>query len=443
MQIIPLREKSKILAQKTPVKRKKRLSWIVALSSLPLFGFVTAFGIAPNTSPDNISVEEVVRDLSIPDLLPETNENLTLWRQEKIKRGDTISAILTRLGVNTQDKTDFLRAARESKGMRQLVPGRTIYAQTTVEGELLMLRYIFGKEELFLMEKVDNTFQLSEQPAEFDTQIRMRAGFVNSSLFAATDKAGVPNKVAAQITEIFASDIDFYRDQRKGDYFTVVYETMHDDGGEQTKSGRVLAAEYVNNGKSHQAVYYQTSNGEGGYYTPEGKSLRKQFLRAPLSFSRISSGFTNARFHPVLKKWRAHKGIDYAAPTGTPVMATASGTVSFAGTQRGYGKIIILTHSKKYDTAYGHLSRFAKGLQNGNRVNQGDIIGYVGATGMATGPHLHYELRVDGVQKDPAKVVLPAAPPIAEKGMAAFKKETESLVARLDILRNTNLAALD
>ncbi len=443
MQIIPLREKSKILAQKTPVKRKKSLSWIVALSSLPLFGFVTAFGIAPNTSPDNISVEEVVRDLSIPDLLPETNENLTLWRQEKIKRGDTISAILARLGVNTQDKTDFLRAARESKGMRQLIPGRTIYAQTTVEGELLMLRYIFGKEELFLMEKADNTFQMSEQPAEFDTQIRMRTGFVNSSLFAATDKAGVPNKVAAQITEIFASDIDFYRDLRKGDYFTVVYETMHDDGGEQTKSGRVLAAEYVNNGKPHQAVYYQASSGEGGYYTPEGKSLRKQFLRAPLSFSRISSGFTNARFHPVLKKWRAHKGIDYAAPTGTPVMATASGAVSFAGTQRGYGKIIILTHSKKYDTAYGHLSRFAKGLHNGKRVNQGDIIGYVGATGMATGPHLHYELRVDGVQKDPAKVVLPTAPPIAKKGMAAFKKETESLVARLDILRNTNLAALD
>lgn len=443
MQIIPLREKSKILAQKTSVKRKKRLSWIVALSSLPLFGFVTAFGIAPHTSPDNIFVEEVVRDLSIPDLLPETNENLTLWRQEKINRGDTISAILARLNVNAQDKTDFLRVARESKGMRKLVPGKTIYAQTTVEGELLMLRYIFGQEELFLMEKVDNTFQMSEQPAEFDTQIRMRTGFVDSSLFAATDKAGVPNKVAAQMTEIFASDIDFYRDLRKGDYFTVVYETMHDDGGEQTKSGRVLAAEYVNNGKSHQAVYYQAPNEEGGYYTPEGKSLRKQFLRAPLSFSRISSGFTNARFHPVLKKWRAHKGIDYAAPTGTPVMATAGGTVSFAGTQRGYGKIIILEHSKKYDTAYGHLSRFAKGLHSGKRVNQGDVIGYVGATGLATGPHLHYELRVDGVQKDPAKVVLPTAPPIAEKGMAAFKKETKSLVARLDILRNTNFAALN
>lgn len=444
MQIKPLREKNKILAQKTPVKRKRRLTWILALSSLPLFGFVTAFGIAPNTSLSNISVEEVVRDLSIPDLLPETNENLTLWRQENIQRGDTIAAILARLDVNAQDTADFLRAARESKAMRRLVPGKTIYAQTTVEGDLLMMRYLFGKEELFLMEKVDNVFQMSEQQAELDTQIRMRTGLVNSSLFAATDKAGIPNTVAAQITEIFASDIDFYRDLRKGDHFTVVYETMHDAGGEQTKSGRVLAAEYVNNGKSHQAVYYQTSSGEGGgYYTPDGKSLRKQFLRAPLSFSRISSGFSNARFHPVLKKWRAHRGVDYAAPTGTPVMATANGKVSFAGTQRGYGKLIILAHSEKFDTAYGHLSGFVKGLRNGKRVNQGDIIGYVGATGMATGPHLHYELRVNGVQQDPAKVVLPTAPPIAEKGMAAFKKETESLLARLNVLRNINLAALN
>jgi murein DD-endopeptidase MepM/ murein hydrolase activator NlpD len=443
MQIIPLREKSKILAQKTPTKRKKRLSWIVALSSIPLFGFVTAFGIAPNTSLNNISVEEVVRDLSIPDLLPETNENLTLWRQENIQRGDTITAILARLDVNAQDTADFLRSARESKAMRRLIPGKTIYAQTTVEGDLLMMRYLFGKEELFLMEKVDNAFQMSEQQAELDTQIRMRTGLVNSSLFAATDKAGIPNKVAAQITEIFASDIDFYRDLRKGDHFTVVYETMHDDGGEQTESGRVLAAEYVNNGKPHQAVYYQASSGEGGYYTPDGKSLRKQFLRAPLSFSRISSGFSNARFHPVLKKWRAHRGVDYAAPTGTPIMATASGKVSFAGTQRGYGKLIILAHNDKYDTAYGHLSRFAKGLRNGKSVKQGDIIGYVGSTGMATGPHLHYELRVNGVQQDPAKVVLPSAPPIEEKGLAAFKKETESLVARLNVLRNTNLAALN
>lgn len=442
MQIIPLREKNKILAQKTP-RRKKRLSWILAISSLPLFGIVTAFGIAPNTSLNTIPVEEVVLDLSIPEVATETSESFTFWRQVDIKRGDTMAAILARLEVNAQDTANFLQAARESKAMRRLVPNKTIYAQTSAQGELLTMRYFFDNEELFLMEKVDDAFHMSEQKIELDKQIKMRSGTVNSSLFAATDKAGIPNNVAAQITEIFASDIDFYRDLRKGDRFNVVYETMHDNDGKQTKAGRVLAVEYINNEKSHQAVYFQSSNGEGGYYTPEGKSLRKQFLRAPLSFSRISSGFTNARFHPVLKKWRAHKGIDYAAPTGTPVMATASGKVSFSGTQRGYGKLIILTHDEKYDTAYGHLSAFAKGLRNGKRVNQGDVIGYVGATGMATGPHLHYELRVNGVQQDPSKVVLPSAPPIAANGMAAFKEETESLLARLDILRNTQLAALN
>ena len=164
---------------------------------------------------------------------------------------------------------------------------------------------------------------------------------------------------------------------------------------------------------------------------------------APLDFSRISSGYSNARFHPVLKEWRAHKGIDYAAPTGTPVKATADGAVNFVGTQRGYGKLIVLKHNGPYETAYGHLSRFAKGLANGSRVKQGDIIGYVGMTGMATGPHLHYELRVSGVQRDPAKVALPTATPIAKKDMSAFRNEAESLVARLDIIRNMHFAALD
>jgi murein DD-endopeptidase MepM/ murein hydrolase activator NlpD len=204
-----------------------------------------------------------------------------------------------------------------------------------------------------------------------------------------------------------------------------------------------LAAEYVNEGKSYKAVLFQASDEEKGYYTPEGKSLQNEFLRSPLAFSRISSGFSNRRFHPILKKWRSHKGIDYAASTGTPVKATANGTVSFAGTQRGYGKLIILKHSGKYDTAYGHLSRFAKNISDGERVKQGEVIGYVGATGMATGPHLHYELRVNGVQRDPSKVALPTAPPITDKNLATFHKQTESLVARLNILRTTNYAALN
>ncbi|NBQ71014.1 MAG: M23 family peptidase, partial [Nitrosomonadaceae bacterium] len=305
------------------------------------------------------------------------------------------------------------------------------------------LRYFFGNEELFLMEKTDDAFKMTEQPVELDTRIHMKSGEINSSLFAATDNAGIPNNIAMQLTEIFASEIDFYRDLRQGDRFTVVYETFANDNGKRAKTGRVLAAEFVNKGKSHQAIYFKASNGADGYYTPEGESLRKAFLLSPLTFSRVSSGFTNARFHPILKEWRAHRGIDYAAPTGTPVKATASGIVTFSGSQKGYGNLVVLKHNGKYETAYGHLSRFASGMSKGKRISQGDVIGYVGSTGMATGPHLHYELRIDGVQRDPTNVVLPSAPPIAKRDLNTFQKETHALVARLNIMRNIHLAALE
>lgn len=306
------------------------------MSTIPLFGFVTAFGIAPNkTLYQDIPIEEVVRDLYLPDVFLEleADSNQPFWQQETIRRGDTASAILDRLNINPQDKVEFMRAARDSRAMRQLVPGKAIQAQTTASGELLTLRYFFGKEELFLMEKTDNGFKLSEQTIELESQIQMKSGVVNSSLFGATDKAGIPGNVAGQMIEILASEVDFHRDLRKGDRFTVVYENLMNNDGEYTKTGKVLAIEFVNKGKMHQAIYFQSSSGDFGYYTPEGESLRKAFLKAPLEFSRISSGFTNARFHPVLKEWRAHRGVDYAAPTGTPVKATANGTVSFAGNQ--------------------------------------------------------------------------------------------------------------
>ncbi len=439
----PISSKQRILAQKSSKLTKKTTRWLVALSSIPLFGIFTAFGIAPNSpSFGDVQVEEVVLDLSIPDVLSESQVNQTFWRQENIRRGDTIASILNRLDVSNQDSTDFLQAARGSRAMRQLRPGQTVYAQTTADGELLMLRYFFGNEELFLMEKTDDEFRMTEQPIELDTRVHMKSGVINSSLFAATDNAGIPNNIAMQLTEIFASEIDFYRDLRQGDRFTVVYETFSNNG-RRTKTGRVLAVEFVNKGKSHQAIYFRSSNGADGYYTPEGESLRKAFLLSPLTFSRVSSGFTNARFHPILKEWRAHRGIDYAAPTGTPVKATSSGIVAFSGSQKGYGNLVVLKHNGKYETAYGHLSRFASGLSKGKRVNQGDVIGYVGSTGMATGPHLHYELRVDGVQRDPAKVILPTAPPIAKRDLNTFQKETQSLVARLNIMRNIQLAALE
>lgn len=421
---------------------KKNLRRLVILSSIPLFGMVAAFGIVPNTPLNNIPVQKIVLDLSLPNIPQANDANIKLWRQVRIQRNDSVASLLARLKISNQDMTNFLRDARNIKIMRRLVPGKTIHAQTTAAGELLTLRYLPSGSEQLLIKKIDGIFKVVKLPVKRETHIQMKSGVIKSSLFAATDGANVPDSVAIQIAEIFASDIDFHRDLRKEDRFKVVYES-HYSIGEPTGTGRVLAVEFVNKGKPYQAVYFEANDKERGYYTPEGKNLRREFLRSPLKFSRISSGFSRSRYHPVLKKWRAHKGVDYAAPRGTPVRATANGTVAVSTRQRGYGKLIILKHRGRYSTAYAHLSAFAKGLRKGKRVNQGDIIGYVGSTGMVTGPHLHYEFRINGVQRNPQRVVMPAAIPLSAKNIPAFKKYAKPLMARLHMLRNTNLVFLD
>lgn len=442
----PLPNKTRILAQKAPVVTQKGLRWLTILSSIPLFGIVTAFGIAPTTSSlQDIPVREIVHSLPLPEIVQvtedENQQNIsTFWHQENIRRGDTIQAILSRLEVNKQDKADFIRAVRDNKVMQRLRSGEIIHAETSVEGELLTLRYfdITGKQ--LNIGKMGSLYEIDNDTAEANARIRVGSGVIESTLFAAMDAAGLPNGIASKIVEIFASDIDFYRDLQKGDRFTVVYESFQ-DYGPSSQSGRVLAVEFINKGKPYRAVYFQEPGGEGDYYTPSGQNLRKPFLRAPLEFSRISSGFTNARFHPILKQWRAHKGIDYAAPSGTPVMATADGVVEFKGWQNGYGNMIILKHRGEYSTAYGHLSSFGRGLQKERKVKQGEVIGFVGSTGMATGPHLHYELRLNGIQRDPSQIFMPAALSISKRNKALFQKETKELIARLDLLRNANFAS--
>ncbi len=421
---------------------KRNLRRLVLLSSIPLFGVVAAFGIAPDTPLKDTPVQRVVLNLPILNISQTNDADITLWQQERIQRNDSVASLLSRLKINKQDKSKFLHDARNIKTMRRLIPGKTIHAQTTATGELLALKYFPGGNKNLLVKKINGTFKENKSPLNIETKIKMKSGVIKSSLFAATDDASVPDNIAIQITEIFASDIDFNRDLRKKDHFKVVYELRYSNG-EYIGAGRVLAAEFINKGKTYQAVYFEANNKEKGYYTPDGKNLRRAFLRSPLKFSRISSGFTRSRYHPVLKKWRAHKGIDYAARKGTPVRATANGTVAVSTRQRGYGKYIILKHRGRYSTVYAHLSRFAKGLRKGKRVSQGDIIGYVGSTGLATGPHLHYEFRVNGIQRNPLRVVMPAAIPLTAKNIPAFNKSTESLMIRLNMLRDTNLAFLD
>lgn len=436
-------DKYGILSQKLfQSERKIPLRWLVAISALPLFGVVAAFGIAPDTDVQHIPVQTVVESLALPTPTSAANENLSFWREERIQRGDTVAGLLSRLNVNSDDIQAFLSEAKHAQALRQLKPGKTIQAQTTENGELLSFRYHYGGETMLLVEKQGNQFKASEQPLPLERQEVMKSGQIRSSLFAATDDANMPDAVAMQMADIFSTDIDFHRDLQRGDKFTVVYEAFYHKG-ELVKTGHILAAEFVNSGKAYRAVYYKDHEGRGGYYTADGKNLRKAFLRSPLEFSRISSGFSSARYHPVLKEWRAHKGVDYAAPTGTRVKATADGSVSFVGRQNGYGNIIVLKHQGNYETVYGHLSGFAKGLRKGQHVSQGDVIGFVGMTGLATGPHLHYEFKVAGVQRNPLSIEVPVAFPIAANMKGEFNRVTQPFVARLELLRGTNLAALD
>ena len=422
-------------------KSKLRLRWIVTLCSLPFFGMVTAFGTAPDTAFSFVSTRAVVENLDLAQSGQAADADQSFWREERFGRGDTISDLLARLSVNEEEARAFLAHARSGRSLQLLRPGTTVQARTTEEGALLALRYITDKGRLIGFDKVGGEFKSAEQQLALAARQQMKSGEIRSSLFAATDAAGLSDNVAIQLADIFAGDVDFHRDLRRGDKFTVIYEMFYHEG-RAIKSGRLLAAEFINQGKSYRAVWFQDAEGKGGYYTPDGKNLRKAFLRSPLEFSRVSSGFA-MRFHPVLQQWRAHKGVDYAAPTGTKVKATADGVVESIGRQGGYGNLVTIKHQGGFSTSYGHLSRFGAGLRKGARVHQGDVIGHVGQTGLATGPHLHYEFRVNDQVRNPLTVALPASLPIPAQQLAAFNNASAPLAAGLNLLRNTNLALLE
>jgi len=431
-----------ILAQKLlKLAANSKLGRLMVAAVLPFIGVVAAFGIAPNTITEQPAVVQVIEQVTLPVFAASASPQGAYWREGRIQRGDTVASLLARLQVDDPAAVRSLRGTREAKSLYQLMPGRSIRAKTTSDGKLIALRYLNGTN-LFSAERDGNGFAVSEQPVHLEQRTLMASGEIRSSLFAATDAANLSDAVAIQIADIFSTDIDFHKDLRKGDRFTVVYEVFY-HLGETVRTGRVLAAEFINQGKSYQALYFQNGEGQGGYYTLEGKNIRKAFLRSPIEFSRVSSGFTNARFHPVLKQWRAHKGIDYAAPTGTRIRVTADGVVEFAGRQGGYGNLIVVRHQSRFTTWYGHLSGIAKGLRKGSRVSQSDVIGYVGATGLATGPHLHYEFRINDVHQNPLRVVMPSAPPITPDQKPVFDGVAQPMAQRLALLRGINTARLE
>ncbi|HLB16828.1 MAG TPA: peptidoglycan DD-metalloendopeptidase family protein [Burkholderiales bacterium] len=430
-----------ILAQSdAPRDRARRRRAVVAIGVAALLLGVAATGTVKDSPPP---AREIVVD-PLPLVLhdPAADPVQAYWHETRFERGDTFAALLSRLGVDGAETTRLLKENGGSKPFRNLRPGMTVQAQTSELGQLLALRFLSGEATTVLGFQRDGVrFTAIEERAELARHVFLKSGEIQSSLFATADAVGLPDSITIQMADMFSGDIDFHRDLRRGDSFRVVYEVFHHNG-RPLQAGRVLAAEFVNDRKAYRAVWFVDESGKGGYYTADGKNLRKAFLRSPLEFSRITSGF-RMRFHPILREWRAHKGVDYGGPTGTRVKATADGTVELAGWQGGYGNVVVLRHSGGITTLYAHLRGVASGIRRGARVAQGDVIGYVGATGWATGPHLHYEFRVNNQHRNPLTIAMPAAEPVAPQRMAAFRAAADPLAAQLELLADANVAALE
>jgi murein DD-endopeptidase MepM/ murein hydrolase activator NlpD len=429
--------------------RKSRI-----ISASALFLAVCAFGaagvapLAPDAS--DLPVKTVQETVAAPDLsaqinvLEQQSSTEQFVHEEKIRAGDTLATLLTRLGVDDDAAENFIKKDKVAKGVMQLKTGKRVQAQTDEDGNLQWLRatVVDGKDDPVTNIKVTRKgdgFTATAEPAKLERRVEMHARTISSTLYAATDSsedgAKLPDTIVKQIIEMFSTNIDFRGDVKRGDSFNVVYETFWQDG-EFVRAGRVLAGEFTNKGTTFQSVWFedpQTKQG-GGYYSFDGKSLKKAFLKSPVEFSRISSGFS-MRVHPISGQWKAHKGIDFPAPTGTPIRAAGDGTIDFAGTMNGYGNFILIKHWNNYTTAYAHMSRFGTGMKKGAKVRQGDVIGYVGSTGWSTGAHLHYEFRVGGEAKDPGKLNVQPQAPLTAAEMSRFKVYANDMTHRFALLR--------
>jgi murein DD-endopeptidase MepM/ murein hydrolase activator NlpD len=384
-----------------------------------LAGFAAAaFGIAP-LAPDAADLprrmvsETVVAELASPQLDALSEHLLELSRNDLTRASDTADSLLQRLGVSDPGAAAFLRSDAMARRLLEGRPGKMVQAVADRNGALIELtaRYpaAAGDQQAthftrLHLQRDRDSWRVEAQTAPLEVQARLAGGAIRTSLFAASDEARIPDAIAVQMAEMFSGDIDFHRELKRGDTFSVVYEALTADGEPITwgqGSGRVLAAEFVNNGRTHQALWYRDSTGRGGYFGFDGESKRRAFLASPMAFSRVTSGFA-MRLHPIMQTWRRHLGVDYSAPTGTPVRSVGDGVVEFAGRQNGYGNVVQVRHANERSTLYAHLSRID--VQKGQRIEQGQRIGAVGATGWATGPHLHFEFRIRGQHQDPLAV---------------------------------------
>ena len=383
--------------------------------------------VAAATQPADVPAATAAAEAAPPPIVAQ-QASVASMIEVVVGRNDTLDAIFRRMALNKSD----LAAIRNLPGIRQsldfLKPGDSIKL-THTDGDIKELTRKVSETQTLDVVLKDSGFEAKMIDNPVETRVRTARATIDSSLFQAAGAANISDTVALKLANVFAWDIDFVLDIREGDRFTAVYEQIFQDG-KYLRDGEVLAAEFVNNGKVYRAVRFVT-DGHAGYYTPAGLAMRKAFLRAPLEFTRVSSAFNPHRQHPILNLIRGHMGTDYAAPIGTPVHAAGDGHVSFAGQRGGYGNAIVLTHGANVSTLYGHMSRFARNMHVGTRVQQGEVIGYVGMTGLATGPHLHYEYLTNGVHRNPQTVQLPGAEPLRAQDLQTFRDMAAPLLADL------------
>lgn len=431
----------------------KHLHWSLVLSGVAILGIV--FSIMPDdaeatrspvTGAEAILQDEIQTSLDIPSLHGTSQKSVATakpkersdWFHAEIRSGDSLSALFDRSGLSAQELIKVTSDQIAAEPLRRLYPGEQLKLRID-NATLAELVYDYDITHSLRMVRVGDGFEsrIIEKPLE--TRTSQRAGVISDSLFQSAQSVGLSDRLTMELAEIFGWDIDFALDIKKGDSFAVIYEEIFLNG-EKVRDGKIIAASFSNHGETFNAIRYTNSQGNTDYYTPDGHSMRKAFLRTPVDFSRISSGFSLARFHPILNKIRAHKGVDYAASTGTPIKSTGDGKIVFRGVKGGYGNVVIVQHGATYSTLYGHMSAFARGLQSGSHVRQGQVIGYVGKSGLASGPHLHYEFLVNGVHRNPLTVALPDAQPLSKGYLADFSAKSAPLLASLNLITRNKLA---
>lgn len=366
-------------------------------------------------------------------------ESNPLHKSVRVQNGDTLSTLFAQVGLGASTLHDVINSSKDAKQLTRLKVGQVLDFNFGADGQLETIHSKLSDLESITLSKNDKGFSFKREVVKPDVETTYARGVINSSLFLSAKRAGLSHSLTMDLANVFGYDIDFAMDIREGDEFELIYERKVVNG-KQVGTGNILSARFTNRGKTFTAVRYTDKQGNSSYYNANGESMRKAFIRTPVDFARISSRFSTGRRHPVLNKIRAHKGVDYAAPRGTPIKAAGDGRVTLAGRNGGYGNTVIIQHGQRYRTLYAHMNGFAKGVRTGSHVKQGQIIGYVGTTGLSTGPHLHYEFQVNGVHVDPLSQKLPMADPIAKSEKARFLQISKPLMAKMDSERSTLLA---